>query len=129
MTPSTTGPSARSTTAQARERSTTSTAPPETSTIKPCAPWVIDSSASCTAAYATAPSIANTPPGHTAKPPKPLDSYEPGMSTVDSRNGPGALDPASGCRRAERGVGDRLPVRLDEHTRCSLASSGALDHR
>src|SRR5258705_4285270 len=82
MTPSTNGPSARSTTAQAREPSTTSTAPPETSTTKPCAPWVIDSSASCTAAYATTPSIANTPPGHTAKPPKLLDSYEPGMSTL-----------------------------------------------
>src|SRR3979490_348469 len=86
MTPSTNGRSARSTTAQARERSTTSTAPPETSTTKPYAPWVTASSASCTAAYATTPSIANTPPGHTTKPPKPLDSYEPGMSTLLSNS-------------------------------------------
>ena len=54
--------------------STTSTAPPETSTTKPYAPSATASSASCTAAYATTPTTTNTKPGHTAKPPKPLDN-------------------------------------------------------
>jgi transposase len=44
--------------------------PPETCTIKPYGLWATASSASCTAAYATAPSTTNTPPGHTAKPPR-----------------------------------------------------------
>ena len=42
-------------------------------TTKPYAPWEIASLASFTAAYATAPTTTNTPPGPTASPP-PLDT-------------------------------------------------------
>ena len=58
---------------------------PETCTIKPCAHWATDWSASSTAAYATTPHTAKTPAGHTAKPPQPpksLDKLQAGMSTV-----------------------------------------------
>src|SRR5271155_6286094 len=75
-TPSTNGLSAPSTTAQAPERSTISTARSETSTTKPYAPWATDSSASCTAAYATTPTTANTPRGRTEPPPR-LDDLQP----------------------------------------------------
>src|SRR5271166_627586 len=75
-TPSTNGLSAPSTTAQAPERSTISTARSEISTTKPYAPWATDSSASCTAAYATTPTTANTPPGRTEPPPR-LDDLQP----------------------------------------------------
>ena len=56
--------------------------PPETlaegqPTTKPSAPWATASSASCTAAYATTPSTAKTPPGHIATSPKPLDELRP----------------------------------------------------
>ena len=54
--------------------STTSTAPPATSTTKPYAPWATGSSASSTAAYATTAPTTNTPPGHTAKHQPPLDN-------------------------------------------------------
>ena len=63
---------------------TTNTAPPATCTTKPCAPSPTASWASCTAAYATTPSTANTPPGHIAKSPKPLD--ESGPWDVYTRN-------------------------------------------
>src|SRR6516164_4958619 len=62
----------------------TSTAPPATYTTKPYAHWATASSASCTAAYATARSTTNTPPGHTVCQP-PLDTYEPGMSNRADR--------------------------------------------
>src|SRR5271156_5712627 len=75
-TPSTNGLSAPSTTAQAPERSTISTARPGTSTNKPYAPWATDSSASCTGAYATTPTTANTPRGRTEPPPR-LDDLQP----------------------------------------------------
>ena len=68
---------------QAHERSTTRTAPPETSTTKPYSPWATDSSASYTAAYATTPPTTNTPPGHTVKPPKPLDDLHPWDVYID----------------------------------------------
>src|SRR6478609_6431307 len=73
MTPSTNGPSPPCWPAPAPERSTTNTAPPATCTTKPYAPSPTASWASCTAAYAITPSTANTPPGHIAKTPKPLD--------------------------------------------------------
>jgi hypothetical protein len=56
------------------ERSTTNIAPPATPTTKPCAPSATASSASCTAAYATTAPTTNTPPGHIAKTPEPLDN-------------------------------------------------------
>src|SRR6476619_6232070 len=77
MTPSTDGPSARSLPVQEHEPSTTNTAPPATCTTKPCAPWATVSSASCTAAYATTPPTAKTPPGHIAKSPTLLDNLRP----------------------------------------------------
>jgi hypothetical protein len=43
---------------------------------KPYAPWATDSWASCTAAYATTPTTANTPPGRT-EPPTRLDDLQP----------------------------------------------------
>ena len=57
--------------------STTTVAAPATCTTKPCAPSVTASSAASTAASATTPPTANTPPGHTAKSPKPLDNLRP----------------------------------------------------
>ena len=57
--------------------STTSTAPPATYTTKPYAPWETASSASSMAAYATAPTITNTKPGHTVNPPRQLDTLRP----------------------------------------------------
>jgi Transposase IS116/IS110/IS902 family len=64
-------------TSPAHGPSTTSTAPPATCTTKPYAPWVTDSSASCTAACATTPPTTNSPPGHTAKKPTLLDDLRP----------------------------------------------------
>jgi transposase len=52
--------------------STMPTAATATPTTRPYAPWVTDSSASCTAASATTPPMTNTKPGRTDKPP-PLD--------------------------------------------------------
>ena len=63
--------------APAPERSTTNIAPPATPTTKPCAPSATASSASCTAAYATTSPTTNTPPGHIAKTPEPLDNLRP----------------------------------------------------
>ena len=77
MTPSTTGPSARSPTVRGHVPSTTTTAPPATCTTKPCAHWATGSSGSCTAASATTPSTAKKPPGRIAKSPKPLDKLRP----------------------------------------------------
>src|ERR1700754_4503558 len=74
MTPSTNGPSPPCWPAPAPERSTTNIAPPATPTTKPCAPSATASSASCTAAYATTSPTTNTPPGHIAKTPEPLDN-------------------------------------------------------
>ena len=55
-----------------RGPTTTSIAPPATPTTKLCAPSAAASWTSCTAAYATTAPTTNTPPGHTAKSPKPL---------------------------------------------------------
>src|SRR5258708_23329728 len=76
-TPSTIGHSAPSPTAPAHEPSTTSTAPPATCTTKPYAPWATDSSASCTAAFATTAPTAKPLHGHTAKSLKLLDELRP----------------------------------------------------
>jgi hypothetical protein len=59
------------------ERSTTSTALPETSTIKALRALGNRLVGILAAAYATTPSTANTPPGHAVKPPKPLDKLRP----------------------------------------------------
>ena len=76
-TPSTTGPSAPCKPGPAHGPYTTSTAPPATCTTKSYAPSETDSSASCTAAFATTPPTAKPPHGHTAKSPKLLDELRP----------------------------------------------------
>ena len=66
--------------------------------------WVIDSSASCTAAYATTTPTASTPPGRTAKSPKPLDDK---LRTWDVYTTVTNLDDRRRCGlwRRRRGLG------------------------
>ena len=79
---------------------TTSIAPPATPTTKPCAPSATASSASCTAAYATTSPTTNTPPGHIAKTPEPLDNLRTWDVYTRCRRYRGWLRPkASGCKR------------------------------
>ncbi len=104
MTPSTNGPTAASATAQDAEPSTTNDDTPATSTTKHYELSATDSSATSTAAYETASTTTNRPPGPTAnnKPNTQLDNYRSwGVSSDPNspdRRTPTQLTPARRVR-------------------------------